>query len=616
MMAEGRDLETARQIASRAQRLHGIATGLLADLERLTLAEAGALAAHSPAGTLTPPASPKVALVAWIQNGRVVLPWDVAPFRTRFARLFDDRAFADALAEGERDEAAERYPFARAAFDRARARTHDPDRTTYATLLLARALVKCNCRDEAVPDYERLLTADLVDDQGVPIALYAAQQLTHAHHDWHAVLRMLDRRPVTPLTPPAAAYLTRDLLTSARTDARTAADRQDASRQLAATAEALTAIERALHLQRDWPALAAAAPDQGGGPWWMPFDDERWLVSAAPSLAGLPPLLVAVRTDAVLARTPTPASGSAASAAPRLPVLDDAGEPLGPAFPGLRVRVDDSADEIRAWSHQRALFMLSLGAVMIVALCCGVLFWRDVTRQLHMAELRAQFVASVSHELRTPLTAIRMFAETLELDRPLGLSARREYLETIVSESERLTRLVNNVLDFSRIERGEKVYHPQPVALARVLDDAARAMRYPLSRHGFELTIDMPDDLPAVRVDPDAIEQAVLNLLSNAMKYSGTARQVALHVTTGVREVVIAVSDRGLGVPASEQTRIFERFYRVPTPDNARIPGTGLGLALVDHIVKGHGGRVEVTSAPGRGSTFAIHLPLEMECPA
>jgi two-component system phosphate regulon sensor histidine kinase PhoR len=209
-----------------------------------------------------------------------------------------------------------------------------------------------------------------------------------------------------------------------------------------------------------------------------------------------------------------------------------------------------------------------------------------------------------------------MFAETLELDRPLGLSARREYLETIVSESERLTRLVNNVLDFSRIERGEKVYHPQPVALARVLDDAARAMRYPLSRHGFELTIDMPDDLPAVRVDPDAIEQAVLNLLSNAMKYSGTARQVALHVTTGVREVVIAVSDRGLGVPASEQTRIFERFYRVPTPDNARIPGTGLGLALVDHIVKGHGGRVEVTSAPGRGSTFAIHLPLEMECPA
>ena len=168
-----------------------------------------------------------------------------------------------------------------------------------------------------------------------------------------------------------------------------------------------------------------------------------------------------------------------------------AGDPVGPAFPGLRVALaaDVADDALAAWTTQRTFYIVTLLAVMGVTLIGGAVFWWDVRRELRTADLRAQFVASVSHELRTPLTAIRMFAETLLMERPLDAADRAEYLETIVNESERLTRLVNNVLDFSRMERGEKVYHLEPASLPVIARDAARAMRYPLSRQGFELPV-------------------------------------------------------------------------------------------------------------------------------
>jgi signal transduction histidine kinase len=249
--------------------------------------------------------------------------------------------------------------------------------------------------------------------------------------------------------------------------------------------------------------------------------------------------------------------------------------------------------------------------VIAVSVGGGALFWRSVRRELQLAELRSQFVASVSHELRTPLTAIRMFAETLQMERPLSPSARADYLDTIVHESERLTRLVNNVLDFSRIERGEKQYRLEPASVAAIVRSTAGTVEYPLTRSGFRLRLDVAEDLPDVRVDQDAIGQALLYLLSNAMKYAGETRQIDLTVQRVNGDAVVAVKDYGLGIAPDEQSRIFERYYRAPVPENSRIPGAGLGLALVDHIVKAHGGHVEVTSAPGAGSTFAIHLPLE-----
>ena len=227
-----------------------------------------------------------------------------------------------------------------------------------------------------------------------------------------------------------------------------------------------------------------------------------------------------------------------------------------------------------------------------------------------MSETRAQFVASVSHELKTPLTAIRMYAETLQMGRPLDENVRREYLETIVNESERLSRLVDDVLLFSKIEQGKKIYRSLPVALGDTLRSAARTLAYPLAQRQFELRVEIDEAIPDVQGDADALEQAVLNLLTNAMKYSGESREIGLRLRHESSEAVVEVTDHGVGIVAGEQARVFEKYYRVPGKDNEAIPGAGLGLALVAQIVKAHGGRVELVSSLGQGSTFAIRLPL------
>jgi signal transduction histidine kinase len=136
-------------------------------------------------------------------------------------------------------------------------------------------------------------------------------------------------------------------------------------------------------------------------------------------------------------------------------------------------------------------------------------------------------------------------------------------------------------------------------------------MRYPLSQKGFELNAYIEEGLPDVRVDKDALEQAILNLLNNAMKYSGESHEIDLRLERKDDQALIQVTDRGVGIDSREQKRIFEKFYRVPMLENERIVGTGLGLTLVSHIVKAQGGNIEVESAPGKGSTFSIYLPLE-----
>ena len=203
-----------------------------------------------------------------------------------------------------------------------------------------------------------------------------------------------------------------------------------------------------------------------------------------------------------------------------------------------------------------------------------------------------------------------MYAETMR-DRPsIPHATREDYLATIVGESERLTRLLENVLDFSQIERGAKSYRLQPLSLVDVVRRVARTMEHPLQQQGFRLYVTVPAD-GDVRAngDADSLEQAVLNLLTNAMKYSGDQRAITLALSCTGNEVAIAVTDNGVGIPESEHGRIFEEFYRVPTSENG-VTGAGLGLTIVRHVAHAHGGRVTVVSSPGRGSTFTLRLPL------
>ena len=202
------------------------------------------------------------------------------------------------------------------------------------------------------------------------------------------------------------------------------------------------------------------------------------------------------------------------------------------------------------------------------------------------------------------------------LDVQTDPAVRDEYLDIIINESERLTRLLNNVLDFSRIESGRKIYHFAPQDLASIVRTAARAMHYPLAQQGFALQIDIADEIPPVHGDPDALEQAILNLLANALKYSGTARKIELRLARDDGHAVIAVRDWGIGIDPADQRRIFDKFYRVARPENRLIPGTGLGLTLVDHIARAHHGFVALESTPGEGSTFRIHVPFAAREPA
>jgi signal transduction histidine kinase len=329
---------------------------------------------------------------------------------------------------------------------------------------------------------------------------------------------------------------------------------------------------------------------------WISYGEPSWLASLTPAVGGADGLVVAVLASDAIKLTIPPLT------------LDPDGQPLSDSFPGLRVAMPEGMRPLVG--SRQSFLMTALVLALVLTMLAGCLLWRDVRRDLRLAEMRAQFVSSVSHELKTPLAAIRMFTETLRLDEEVDRKTRNEYLDTILHESERLSRLVDNVLDFGKIERGRKTYRFQPVRLQDIVEQAARTAEYPFEQAGFSLKVSADANLPPVAADSDALQQAILNLLTNAMKYSGESRQVLLSLSRQNGHAHIRVEDHGVGIAPEEQKRIFDRFYRVPSSENSHIPGTGLGLTIVDHIAKAHGGAVEVISRPGEGSSFTISLPV------
>jgi len=248
-------------------------------------------------------------------------------------------------------------------------------------------------------------------------------------------------------------------------------------------------------------------------------------------------------------------------------------------------------------------WILAVTAVLVVL---GLLFaWRAVRAETRLAERKADFVSAVSHELRTPLTSIRMYADMLKEGWVGDRETAEDYCDLIASESERLARLVNNVLDFSRIEKGDKNFDMRIGDPGVIVRDTVEMLRPYLREKGFELTVDMPETLPGCRFDRDALTQILVNLIDNAVKYG--EREVRVEALADDGAVVLKVLDRGPGVPAAERESIFEAFHRGA---NAKAGGgSGLGLALVEAYAKAHEGRVEVEDREGGGAVFALRLP-------
>lgn len=255
--------------------------------------------------------------------------------------------------------------------------------------------------------------------------------------------------------------------------------------------------------------------------------------------------------------------------------------------------------------------ILSLAATLIAGITFTFFY---VRRGTSLAKLQTEFVARVSHDLRTPLTSIRMFVETLQSGRLQDPKKVDECLAVIAQETARLHTLVERLLTWARMEAGKRIYNPRIVLPSSFLEPALAAIEGTLTlarldgTATFEATID--PDLPPVDVDPDAMTEALVNLLQNAIRFTGRDKAIKFTVKREGADLVMTVSDNGPGIARDEQTRIFERFYRVVDPANPNIAGTGLGLPMVHHIVRAHDGRIVVESDLGKGAAFHVHLPL------
>jgi len=624
IISQDRELAEKRLAEDRNRLVRELHYELLTHLENIKKQQVSEIEAQPGQAIPVDFDNPAVALVARAEEGRLILPWDENRNREEFRRLLDTPAFRSKIDQGEQQEfILNRFEDAAELYQEAVRSAQHPAQAAYGRLLLARALAKSGREDEALAQYLSILQLSFseIDEHGIPLALYAADRLVKAGQSWEAVLeRLAVEIEAEGWLCPAADNLLHDLTVKCAEEAEDARVREQARNIRRRIVERMDNMGRALALQSEFINLNLIStgrdPSENSEPLWIPCADDTWLVSAG-ALSGTQSVVVAVDAQKVLASLRS-LPGLASTFSGDLKFFTDweqEGDLLGPNFPGLKVSFSTEEDATLAVKSktQHYFYLGALLLVVCVTLFGAYLLWRDVRREVQLAQMRSQFVSSLSHELKTPLTSIRMFAETLQIGHAGDRQKQNEYLETIVGESERLTRLLNNVLDFSKIEQGKKIYRFETISLPEVVQTAARAIQYPLTQQGFELHLDIEEDLPPVRADADAIEQAILNLLTNAMKYSGENRQIRLRLLRHAGRAVIEVTDYGVGIHPDAQERIFEKFYRAPTPENQQIPGTGLGLTLVAHITNAHSGHVEMQSAPGEGSSFSIYLPLEEE---
>ena len=262
---------------------------------------------------------------------------------------------------------------------------------------------------------------------------------------------------------------------------------------------------------------------------------------------------------------------------------------------------------------RREIVLYGILITVIVALMFigAVLIARDISRESETTRLKTEFVHNISHELKTPLTLIRLYGETLQRKEDLSVDEKKEAYEIITKESERLSHMINNVLDFSRIEMGRKELDFKKGNMAQVIKDTLESYRYHLEKKGFLIQEEITSELPEMSFDSDAVASLFVNLLSNAMKFSPKKKEVNVKLFQKGKDAVLQITDKGIGIESKDISKIFQRFYRAEEKASSETGGSGLGLTLAQHIVEVHGGEIKVESEPGTGSTFTVFFPIK-----
>jgi signal transduction histidine kinase len=355
--------------------------------------------------------------------------------------------------------------------------------------------------------------------------------------------------------------------------------------------------------------------------WYRPDDMPSWIYGAKLNLQALRDRLARevyvdddLRADLVLALLdqrgePVALSQPDFTADWRRPfVAAEIGEVL-PFWEAAVYQVDPERLRNSAEVLRYSLGALVLLLVGVIGLGSGFIA-RDLNRQVRAARQKTDFVSNVSHELKTPLTSIRMFSELLSEGRVKDAGKQKNYLDIIVSEASRLTRLINNVLDFANMERGEKSYQFEQVDLVTLIRENVEMLEPSLAGQGMALTLKLPEEQLPIRADADALARVVVNLLSNCEKYAAAGKDVTVSLERQGGSACLTVEDRGPGVPRGLEQKIFEQFFRADESLSSGKQGSGLGLTLARQIVRAHHGSMRYEPRRGGGSRFVVQLPL------
>lgn len=273
---------------------------------------------------------------------------------------------------------------------------------------------------------------------------------------------------------------------------------------------------------------------------------------------------------------------------------------------GIRTNGTTLQQLVRERTKVNLLLLVALDVILIIGV---VLVFRNLKKEVDLAQNKADFVSNVSHEIRTPLALISMFAETLEMDRVHSEEKKREYYRILSKETQRLSGIVNKILNFSQTEAKKKTLHLESLHLDTEIKGILNTYDFHLSNKGFEYTYAGKDDL-WIKADREALVEAVINLIDNAMKYSEDKKCIEIHIAREGNYAFVAVKDYGIGIRRKDQKHIFDKFYRVSSGNLAKSRGTGLGLSLVKQLMEAQQGKITVASEPGKGSQFKLYFPL------